>query len=212
MMMQPQQLNRFERKKQATRNRIRECAVQVFLEKGYSNTTVQDIMERADLGYGTFYKHYKNRQDVLVELTSEVLEQITVNYTKPPKTEQDIYRRTLHSIRNVMRSCYLYREIFLVLQSVRSNDEELRQLRDSIYGELFIRLRNDISWSMEKGLCRDVRLATALAALEGMIHGVINYIIENSGLTIEDIDQIAEDTALLFKEAIFTTSVMPEKK
>jgi AcrR family transcriptional regulator len=211
-MIEPQQPNRFERKKQATRSRIRKCAVQVFLEKGYSNTTVQDIMDQADLGYGTFYKHYKNRQEVLVELTSEVLEQITVNYTKPPKSEQDIYRRTLHSIRNVMRSCYLYREIFLVLQSVQNNDEEVVHVRALIYGELFARIKNDISWSMEKGLCRKVQLTTALAALEGMIHGVITYIIANSGLTIEDIDQIAEDTALLFKEAIFTTSVMPEKK
>jgi AcrR family transcriptional regulator len=51
-----------------TRTRIIEAAIEVFAEKGYARTTVDDIAERAGSTRATFYLHFKAKSDVLSEL------------------------------------------------------------------------------------------------------------------------------------------------
>jgi AcrR family transcriptional regulator len=53
-----------------TRTRIIEAAIEVFAEKGYARTTVDDIAERAGSTRATFYLHFKAKSDVLSELMS----------------------------------------------------------------------------------------------------------------------------------------------
>lgn len=58
-------LSRHERRRQQTRKLLIETTVQLVLEKGYEAITIQDITDRADLGRGTFYIHFKDKEDVL---------------------------------------------------------------------------------------------------------------------------------------------------
>ena len=51
-----------------TRARLVEAAIEVFAEKGYPRTTVDDIAERAGSTRATFYLHFKAKSDVLSEL------------------------------------------------------------------------------------------------------------------------------------------------
>ncbi|HEX2776577.1 MAG TPA: helix-turn-helix domain-containing protein, partial [Candidatus Acidoferrales bacterium] len=46
--------NRRERRRLETRERIYRAALQIFAERGYLETTVEDITEAADVGKGTF--------------------------------------------------------------------------------------------------------------------------------------------------------------
>lgn len=39
--------------------------MQLVLEKGYEAITIQEITDRADLGYGTFYLHFKDKEDLV---------------------------------------------------------------------------------------------------------------------------------------------------
>ena len=57
--------SRHERRRQQTRKLLIETTVQLVLEKGYETITIQDITDRADLGRGTFYIHFKDKEDVL---------------------------------------------------------------------------------------------------------------------------------------------------
>jgi AcrR family transcriptional regulator len=51
-----------------TRARLVEAAIEVFAEKGYPRTTIDDIAERAGSTRATFYLHFKTKSDVLSEL------------------------------------------------------------------------------------------------------------------------------------------------
>ena len=53
-----------------TRTRIVEAAIEVFAEKGYARTTVDDIAERAGSTRATFYLHFKTKSEILTELTA----------------------------------------------------------------------------------------------------------------------------------------------
>lgn len=57
--------NRFERRKQRTREQLKQAAIALILEKGYDAVQVQDITDRADLGRGTFYIHFDDKEDVV---------------------------------------------------------------------------------------------------------------------------------------------------
>lgn len=58
-------INRFERRKQRTRDQLKQAAIALILEKGYDDVQVQDITDRADLGRGTFYIHFDDKEDVV---------------------------------------------------------------------------------------------------------------------------------------------------
>lgn len=50
-----------------TRAKIRAAANKLFLKMGYSNTTVDAIVEQAGVSKGTFYVHFKRKEDLLLE-------------------------------------------------------------------------------------------------------------------------------------------------
>lgn len=201
-------LTRNERRKLKTKENVRKASVETFLELGYLKATVQDIMARADLGYGTFYKYYKSKQDVIVELATEALEMMTKDYKNSPVTERSLYNRTLYSVHNVVQTFAKHREVLLILRDCHTADEELRQLWVRISGEPIQRLKRDLTWSMKRGLCREVDLDTAVLALGGMIQSVGNYVIENN-LSAHRILKISKDVARLFEKAIFIAGEIP---
>jgi AcrR family transcriptional regulator len=55
-------------KSSQTRSQLLQSAKQVFIEKGYHDTKVVDIIERAGCGHGTFYDYFKGKEDVLLAL------------------------------------------------------------------------------------------------------------------------------------------------
>jgi AcrR family transcriptional regulator len=48
--------------------------MELLLEKPYEALTVQDILERANIGRSTFYAHYYDKQDVLESITGQMLD------------------------------------------------------------------------------------------------------------------------------------------
>ncbi|WP_072476998.1 TetR/AcrR family transcriptional regulator [Amycolatopsis australiensis] len=63
-------LGRRERHKRAAKLRLYTSALELFTERGYEKTTVEDITERADVGRGTFFNHFRRKED-LVSLWGE---------------------------------------------------------------------------------------------------------------------------------------------
>ena len=45
--------------------RLVDAAFDLFAERGYEHTTVDDIAERADVGRTTFFRHYRSKDDVI---------------------------------------------------------------------------------------------------------------------------------------------------
>lgn len=56
---------RRERRRAETRERIFRAAMQLFAERGFFATTVEDITEAADVGKGTFFNYFPSKEHVL---------------------------------------------------------------------------------------------------------------------------------------------------
>src|SRR5262249_29850947 len=58
--------SRRERRSAETRERLFRSALQLFLQKGFEKTTVEDITEAADVGKGTFFNYFPSKDHILI--------------------------------------------------------------------------------------------------------------------------------------------------
>jgi AcrR family transcriptional regulator len=65
-----------DRRVRRTRKLIREAFFSLVLEKGYEKTTVQDILDRADVGRSTFYVHFRDKEALLIASFDEMRDQL----------------------------------------------------------------------------------------------------------------------------------------
>lgn len=55
-----------DRRVQRTRQALQEALIELILEKGFERVTVQDVIERANIGRSTFYSHFKDTEDLFL--------------------------------------------------------------------------------------------------------------------------------------------------
>jgi AcrR family transcriptional regulator len=55
-----------DRRVQRTRRHLHEALLSRILEKKYESITVQEILDRADVGRSTFYTHFRDKDELLV--------------------------------------------------------------------------------------------------------------------------------------------------
>ena len=55
---------------------------QLFMEKGYVDTSVQDILERSGISKGTFYKYFSSKSELLLSLLSSLQESLILQREK----------------------------------------------------------------------------------------------------------------------------------
>jgi AcrR family transcriptional regulator len=63
-----------ERNKQRTRRELAEAAARLFLERGYLSTTVQDIVDAADVSPRTFFRYFPCKEDVITAIASTTMD------------------------------------------------------------------------------------------------------------------------------------------
>lgn len=62
-----------DRRVQRTRQLLNEALMALIVEVGYDAITVQNIIDRANLGRSTFYAHYQHKDDLLLSGMEEVV-------------------------------------------------------------------------------------------------------------------------------------------
>lgn len=68
--------NRRERRRAEMRERIFRAALELFAQRGYLDTTVEDITEAADVGKGTFFNYFPTKEHVLARYGEERIQEI----------------------------------------------------------------------------------------------------------------------------------------
>ena len=71
-----EQENKTDRRVQRTRRHLRDALMELILERGYNAVTIAHLTERAELGRTTFYLHYRDKEDLLVESLEEIAEEL----------------------------------------------------------------------------------------------------------------------------------------
>jgi AcrR family transcriptional regulator len=105
--------SRHERRRQQTRKQLIETTLKLVLEKGYDAITIQDITDRADLGRGTFYIHFKDKADVVWAAIQDMMremEQEGHRQFDPGMAQVEYY-----ALRNIFRHAQNNRDLYRVV-------------------------------------------------------------------------------------------------
>ena len=84
--------------KAARRAQIIEATISCFLEKGYTNTSMSDIIKASGLSSGSIYSHFSGKEDILITAINERLNNVKELYETLPEGAgpQDILE-TIHT-------------------------------------------------------------------------------------------------------------------
>ena len=64
---------RLDRRVQRTRKLLRESIMALILEEGYDAISIQDITDHANLGRATFYLHFKDKDELLLDVMNQFM-------------------------------------------------------------------------------------------------------------------------------------------
>jgi AcrR family transcriptional regulator len=89
---------RRERKKLETRQALEQAALRLFRERGYEQTTVEDIADAADVAVRTFFRYFSSKQAVLFgDFVTDRIARVRVELSARPRDEDP-----LESVKAVM--------------------------------------------------------------------------------------------------------------
>jgi len=160
------ELSRRERKKEETRSRIFRAAIGLFRERGFEDTTVDEIIERADVAKGTFFNYFPRKDAVLGYLSENRLLAVEEN-AGAMMAEVRPVREKLLDLYSTAASAYeedhdLSRYVLLELMSRAFAPSEEVAMR---WQELVVRL---IHQGQESG---ELRRDTDAARIEALLTG-----------------------------------------
>jgi AcrR family transcriptional regulator len=73
--MSTENMSRHQRNRLRTRHQLEDAVFELLQEKGYDEITIQDIVDTADLGRGTFYLHFKDKEEAVWSLIEHGLQE-----------------------------------------------------------------------------------------------------------------------------------------
>lgn len=125
-------VSRADKRVAKTKNKLMAAALQVFSEYGVDAATIEDITQRADLGKGTFYRHFKDKAEIMANLVEEAIEKLT---------------KDLHNKNNIKNLEEMLEHVIDVhYKFFQENTDEFILL---FQGRLFLKLDRQITGQME---------------------------------------------------------------
>lgn len=66
---------KYDRRVRRTRRALKDALIKLILEEGYDSVTIEEITERADLGRTTFYLHFRDKEELLMQAIDTICEE-----------------------------------------------------------------------------------------------------------------------------------------
>ena len=97
-----------------TRQMLRDALIATILEKGYDATNIQSITDRAGLRRATFYLHYRDKEELLLNMLHETFDELIQKMEAQPwnlLTMETQHAEELMTFQHVQARADLYRAI-----------------------------------------------------------------------------------------------------
>ena len=117
-----------DRRQKKTRQAVYKAFTGLLERKSFSNITVQEIIDAADIGRSTFYAHFETKEDLLSALCTEIFDHVF---------SEELSRESTHDFSAGKHD--LREEITHILYHLRDSSGYIRGILSSESGEVFMR-------------------------------------------------------------------------
>ena len=122
-----------DRRKSRTERAIKKAFSELICEKNYSDISIQDVIDRADVARATFYDHYKNKEEVLRSISAGIFAHVNAA-TLSAEQHHDFSHNSDFSHRIIHLLCHLYEDKGVIggILNSESHDIFLDDLRSHL--------------------------------------------------------------------------------
>jgi AcrR family transcriptional regulator len=121
-----------DRRVRRTRRLLREALLALILEKGYDRVTVQDVLERADVGRATFYAHFRDKDDLLLSGAADLRESLRQQMAAFAAGQVSGARDTTQITRVLFEHAGRHRRLYRALVGRRGSGTLLKYAHDDL--------------------------------------------------------------------------------
>ena len=93
-------MDKSDRRVRRTQQLLGDALVSLILEKGYDTITIKDITDRADVGHATFYRHYKDKDELLGQKLADIIQELEAFTREPSLQDAEGYLIFKHAQEN----------------------------------------------------------------------------------------------------------------
>jgi AcrR family transcriptional regulator len=113
MMNNTPSISRHARRRAQTRDLLVQSTMALVLERGYEAITIQDITERADLGRGTFYIHFKDKEEAVWAAFQDLFQQL--EQSAHQKLDRRQPQVEYFGLQNIFQHASQHRDLYRVM-------------------------------------------------------------------------------------------------
>ena len=169
-----------DRRVRRTRDLLRSALVSLIEEKGYDSITVQDILDRADVGRSTFYAHYRDKEDLLRSGFEDIRSALAAERDSaagPAERKIEFLQPTLVVFQHVDR----YRQHWKSLVRKGGADLVTRMLRESAADLVREHFRSQFPAAVANQTQQEAAVEFVVGALMGLLTWWVDHDVSYSG-------------------------------
>ena len=170
--------NKRQINKANNRSLIIDAGINVFLEKGISNTTVRDIIRKTSLASGTFYNYFKSKEEVLIAALDDVAILIGQELRDQRAKARNLEEFVSFQVRPFFEFAQDHSDIFMILNS-NLNDVQSFNIETPMMSLELEYLKEDVTKAIKKGILPDVDVDYFCAIMRHVTEGVALSFITN---------------------------------
>ena len=125
---------KLDRRVARSRRALKEALTDLILEQGYESVTVQDIIDRADVGRSTFYAHFLDKDDLLMAILADL--EMPPPDSSSWTSDDPAFAWTLQLFRHFGSGRRLFKAVASSQTGALARQETTRRLEDLARAEL----------------------------------------------------------------------------
>jgi AcrR family transcriptional regulator len=176
-----------DRRVQRTREILHQALISLMIEKGYEVITVQDIIDRANVGRSTFYAHYVGKQDLLLSGLKNLSKHLLAHQRAALAAKRDFRERGFGFSLALFEHVDSHRKLYYAIVGRQSGAVVISELQ----GLLADLVRNDLKTFLPKTQSSDLPRNAVIHFVVGSLMSVITWWLdERSKLSPAEVDAI----------------------
>jgi len=104
-----------DRRIQKTLKLLHEALMSLVVEKKYEKISVQEILDRANVGRSTFYTHYRDKDELLLQAFDGLRAELEAAQAAAPGISGKSYERTIGFSQAMFGHAHGYRQVYAAL-------------------------------------------------------------------------------------------------